>query len=54
VLATAPYVASWHEADLQHARLVGLPIVALPTLGRVCRFIAAFQTLRSGVVKVGT
>jgi hypothetical protein len=32
------YVDSWHEADLQRARLLGLPIVALPTLGIKGRF----------------
>ena len=34
--------------------LVGRPTAALPTLGAECRFSGAFQTLRRGVVKVGT
>ena len=53
-IASEANVQIWHEADLQHARLVGLPSVALPTFVRVCRFIAAFQTLIRGVAKVGT
>ena len=38
------YGNSWHNPDLQRARLVGLPTGALPTFERKCRFTAGNQT----------
>ncbi len=37
-------VRIWHNPDLQRPLELGRPTAALPTLGRVCRFIGALQT----------
>jgi hypothetical protein len=47
-------VGFWHEADLRLAAPQGPLTVPLPTFGAECRFIAAFQTLCGGVLKVGS
>jgi len=44
----------WHKADLQHPLELGPFMAALPTFGAECLVIAAFQTWRRGVTKVGT
>jgi hypothetical protein len=36
---------SWHEADLQRTRPVGLPTAGLPTFDTECRFTIAFKGL---------
>jgi hypothetical protein len=33
-------VSTWHNRDLQHRTVLGLPSVALPTFGAECRFTA--------------
>ncbi len=47
-------VACWHIADLQRPLKLGPIMAALPTFGAECLVIAAFQTWRRGVAKVGT
>jgi len=47
-------VGSWHNPDLQRPLELGPIMAALPTFGAECLVIAAFQTWRRGVVKVGT
>jgi len=47
-------VAYWHTADLQRPLELGPIMAALPTFGAECLVIAAFQTWRRGVTKVGT
>ncbi len=47
-------VAFWHKGDLRLAAPQGPLTVPLPTLRPECRFIAAFQTLCGGVLKVGS
>ncbi len=44
----------WHNPDLQHPLELGPIMAALPTFGAECLVIAAFQTWRRGVAKVGT
>ena len=48
------YVAFWHNPDLQRPLELGSIMAALPTFGAECLVIAAFQTWRRGVAKVGT
>ncbi len=48
------YVRVWHNPDLQHPLELGPIMPALPTFGAECLVIAAFQTWRRGVAKVGT
>ena len=47
-------VAFWHKADLQRPLGLGPITATLPTFGAECLVIAAFQTSRRGVAKVGT
>ncbi len=47
-------VAFWHIADVRWLPGLGPLTGALPTFGAECRVIGAFQTLRRGVVKVGS
>ena len=51
---TGGYVALWHNPDLQRPLGLGPIMAALPTFGAECLVIAAFQTWRRGVAKVGT
>ncbi len=48
------YTISWHNPDLQHRTVLGPIMPALPTFGAECLVIAAFQTWRRGVAKVGS
>ena len=43
-----------HNPDLQRPLELGPIMAALPTFGAECLVIAAFQTWRRGVAKVGT
>ena len=47
-------VAYWHNPDLQRPLELGLIMAALPTFGAECLVIAAFQTQRQTVLKVGS
>ena len=49
-----PNVRKWHNPDLQRPLELGPIMAALPTFGAECLVIAAFQTWRRGVAKVGT
>ena len=53
-LGNAVNVFSWHTTDVRIAAPEGLLTGALPTFGAECLVIAAFQTWRRGVAKVGT
>ncbi len=53
-LAGCVYVCLWHNPDLQRPLELGPIMAALPTFGAECLVIAAFQTWRRGVAKVGT
>jgi hypothetical protein len=54
VVGCVPNVGSWHKADLRFAAYEGPLTGGLPTFGAECLVIAAFQTSRRGVAKVGT
>ena len=49
-----PSFKFWHNPDLQPSLELGPIMATLPTFGAECLVIAAFQTWRRGVAKVGT
>ncbi len=53
-VASDTNVRLWHKVRVQLGAFEGTKTAALPTLRAERRFSGAFQTLRRGVVKVGT
>ncbi len=54
LMKRSPNFGFWHNTDLQHPPELGPIMATLPTFGAECLVIAAFQTSRRGVAKVGT